>query len=629
MGLEKDKADFFVQAQKIGVIDFIASSSKKLSGESESLQQLQEAIKILRGQPSIEQVDPESPSRAHAIAEEIIEKKHAIDAAEEELRTLTLELSRIEPFGKFSKDDLEQISTGGQRDLRFFCGKQGVAEELKECEDLLYIVSEHGLDYFFAIQQESHGYDGLIEMKFDRTYEELQKAIHDSQTVLRNSEIELKHLAKYNTFLHHALVEEINTSAREQALSKSEPSMEGALFAVMGWVPENKTLELQKIAENLDVHMEEVAIEAADSIPTYLENEKWSRVGEDLVHIYDTPSATDKDPSLWVLFGFLLFFSMIVGDGGYGSVYLGLALYLRYKYPEWKGLKKRVLNLFTLLCIGCIGWGVLTSSFFGIVLPPDNPVRKVSLVTFLAEKKAEYHLARQDKTYENWLKEYPPLKNRTKDESVIFQGYTEKDGIRNYGLLASLTDQILLELALIIGVFHILIGLIRYLPRNYPNFGWILFLLGSLLYFPSYLGAPSLFNYWLGVPLDRGGAVGLQLIALGIPTAVLLSIFKNGLLGLTEIMNLIQVFADVLSYLRLYALGLSGAIVSATINDVASLLPFLLAVILMVIGHMVNMLLGIMGGVIHGLRLNFLEWYHYAFEGGGKKFKPLEIKQID
>ena len=375
--------------------------------------------------------------------------------------------------------------------------------------------------------------------------------------------------------------------------------------------------------------MEEVAVEASDVPPTYLENKGTARIGEDLVGIYDTPSMTDKDPSLWVLFGFLLFFAIIVGDGGYGSVYLGLALYLRYKFPDLKGLKKRLLNLFTFLCIGCITWGVLTSSFFGLVLPPDNPLRKVSLVTRMAEAKVEYHEALHDQTFEKWTKEYPHLKEAKGGEELIMYGYTEKDGVRNYGLLSSLTDQILLEIALFIGVVHILVGLIRYLPRNYPNIGWILFLVGSWLYFPSYLQAPTFVNYWLHVPIQAAGSVGLQLIYVGIPLAVVLAVFKNGWIGLTEVMNLIQVFADVLSYLRLYALGLSGAIVSATINDVAAFLPFVFSVVLILIGHGINMLLGIMGGVIHGLRLNFLEWYHYSFEGGGKQFKPLEIKQLD
>ena len=92
---------------------------------------------------------------------------------------------------------------------------------------------------------------------------------------------------------------------------------------------------------------------------------------------------------------------------------------------------------------------------------------------------------------------------------------------------------------------------------------------------------------------------------------------------------MIPVFADVLSYLRLYALGLSGAILANTVNELADLLPFELAVLFLLIGHATTMLLGVQGGVIHGLRLNFLEWYHYSFEGGGKEFRPLELKEID
>ena len=78
-----------------------------------------------------------------------------------------------------------------------------------------------------------------------------------------------------------------------------------------------------------------------------------------------------------------------------------------------------------------------------------------------------------------------------------------------------------------------------------------------------------------------------------------------------------------------FALALAGAIVSATINSMAGELPLFIAVILIVFAHVLNIILSIMGGVIHGLRLNFLEWYHYSFEGGGRKFTPLELHIFD
>jgi V/A-type H+-transporting ATPase subunit I len=75
--------------------------------------------------------------------------------------------------------------------------------------------------------------------------------------------------------------------------------------------------------------------------------------------------------------------------------------------------------------------------------------------------------------------------------------------------------------------------------------------------------------------------------------------------------------------LRLYALGLAGSIMAATFNNVGAAVGFAAGVLVVLLGHGVNILLGTMSGVIHGLRLNFIEWYHYSFDGGGKLFNPL------
>jgi len=165
--------------------------------------------------------------------------------------------------------------------------------------------------------------------------------------------------------------------------------------------------------------------------------------------------------------------------------------------------------------------------------------------------------------------------------------------------------------------------------RNWASIGWILFLIGGYLYFPYYLGVPSVVNYLFGVPSDIAGYIGIYMIAMGIPLAVILSVIRNGIVGLHEVMNVIQVFADTMSYLRLYALGLAGGIVASTMNGLAAGLPWFLGLCLLVIAHMINMALGIMSGVIHGLRLNFLEWYHYSFEGGGRKFKALRLIKLE
>jgi V/A-type H+-transporting ATPase subunit I len=104
---------------------------------------------------------------------------------------------------------------------------------------------------------------------------------------------------------------------------------------------------------------------------------------------------------------------------------------------------------------------------------------------------------------------------------------------------------------------------------------------------------------------------------------MLAALIQRGWQGLHEIANIVTVFSDVLSYLRLYALSLAGAIMAETFNQEGAGLGLFIGFIIILIGHIVNIGLSFMGGVIHGLRLNFLEWYHHCFYGGGRLFKPL------
>jgi len=90
-------------------------------------------------------------------------------------------------------------------------------------------------------------------------------------------------------------------------------------------------------------------------------------------------------------------------------------------------------------------------------------------------------------------------------------------------------------------------------------------------------------------------------------------------------MHVISVFADVMSYLRIYALSLAGMIMGSTFNHIGSSMPLYIGLFIILAGHLVNITLALMGGVIHGLRLNFIEWYHYSFEGGGYHFSPLFV----
>lgn len=623
VGPSEEKRPFFEQLQAIGIVDFINPGLKNGKGLPEEIERNTKAIKIVRSLPVLEQEENEAILDAETIISSIIALHEQDEALKEKIRVLDSERARIHPFGHFSAEDIAYIEKEGRCTLQFFAARPTLFQDEELPEGLIYVASENGLFYYISVNDRPVLYEKMMEMRFPHTLDEIEREKTNATLEHQAVEQKLKQYAKYNDYLHHILIDSLDRYHLKSAESYVQAAMGESLFAVEGWVPVDKEDELLQTIEHLNIYAEEVAIEPEDVVPTYLENEGQARLGEDLVHIYDTPSSTDSDPSLWVLYGFALFFAFIIGDAGYGMVYMALALFLRYKFPDLKGAAKRALNLFTLLCGACIIWGTLMTSFFGMEIGIDNPLRKLSLLQWLAEKKAEYHISHMDAVYQEWIAKFPELGSIT--DVHQFVSFTPKGKEGSHLILNKLTDNIMFELALFVGVVHLIVSLLRYANRHYQNIGWALFLVGAYLYFPSYLGVPSFLNFVGGIDLAKGGAFGFDLMFVGIGLAWGLSILKNGWTGIFEVMTLIQVFADTLSYLRLYALGLAGAIVGSTINEIASQMPLIFSILLIVSSHFINIILATMSGVIHGLRLNFLEWYHYSFEGGGRQFQPLKL----
>lgn len=628
-GSTSQKDAFYREAQNLGAIHFInmqGNLSKELPHE---VQNISKAIKIILTLPPLPEEELEHFDLALGLANRIIQVKHDLDKDQELLRMLALEIERVRIYGDFSKEDIDLIQKEGDLIIQFFYAKEGFSENLKEDDGLIFIGSDHALDYFISINKERKAYERMVEMKIDEPIGVLLEKEQHLKEKIEATEKRLNTYARYNHFLHHALLHHLNDYHLQSANLSSQLEMDGELFFAEGFVPLDRIEEMQKLTSSLNIYAEEIQIDENEQIPTYLKNEGTHKIGEDLVDIYDTPSHTDDDPSLWVLFSFALFFSMIIGDAGYGLVFLAAGLYIRYKTGILKGMKGRMWNLWVMLSVACIIWGTMAHSFFGIEMSVNSRFHKISLLNYVAEKKAEYYLQHKGETYDTWVKEYPKIAEAKSGADVLKEGMKIVNGEEKYEIVGKLNDGIMLEIALLVGIIHITIAFLRYIKRNLAGIGWILFMWGCYFYFPSYLKTISMTNYLFGISVEEAARGGLILIYSGLLIAFIFSIIKHKIFGILEMMQVIQVFGDILSYLRIYALGLAGAIVMATINEFAWSMNFILGPILFVVGHITNMMLGIMGGVIHGLRLNFIEWYHYSFEGGGKKFNPLRKESIE
>jgi V/A-type H+-transporting ATPase subunit I len=630
IGVDRDRDTFFKRAQDAGIVHFITPKSSS-SGEVVEVKCLINAIKVLRGLPTMAQEEIDNDEIAEGfLAEKIVSLNGRLTELLEEQKSLTLDISRVEVFGDFSKEDVAYIEHEGKRKIQFYCAKQGFADHPDLSAELIYTGSDHGLDYFVGINKAITQYPKMVEMVIDRPLGELKERLKEVNAEIDIVDKRLKGYAKYNTFLHHALVKQFDHYQLTQAKSNVEfPLEKESLFAVEGWVPVHQMDAVQSLVTEMNVDVEEIARDDKEIPPTFLENTGVARIGEDLVEIYDTPSSSDKDPSMWVLVFFAIFFSMIVSDAGYGLILLAVAFYLRYKNRALKGFKQRMLKLLFILAIGVTVWGVLLNEYFGIHVAPDSTVNKVSVMNWLVEKKTAYHMEHQDDVYKEWVVKYPTAAKATTPMEML-KSASEKHGNKmRYEMFLKFTDNILMELALFVGVFHIILSMLLNLRRNWSYVGWIIFLIGAYLYVPYFLGATSLVNYAFGLDQQAAAHNGIYMICGGLAVAIGLALYQHKLFGLVEVAHIVQIFGDVLSYLRLYALGLAGVLLASTMIDLASGVPFVFGILILIFGNTVNLILGIMGGVIHGLRLNFLEWYHYCFEGGGKQFTPLKKHEIE
>lgn len=616
-GLSTDLEEFVARAQEAGFIQFLPSSGLGSSDSSSLHAEILQALKILKKLP------PAIPYDHYLTKEQLLDKANEInhlnkkiERIQEDLRLNELELSKLKPLGSFNIEDLSYIYEHSGYKMQFFC-KSSLTEESID-NQLIYVGTEYDLDYFVAISKTRLSFPDLIEVKVDHSFDDCMQYKEQLETALKQAEKQLKEWAKYLIPLEYALGQYYDLEQLKLTYKMASFPLDSNFFTIMAYVPKNKESLIPRILKGLNITAEVVKVEDNEALPTCFYNKGFSKSGEDLVKIYDIPSCTDKDPSAWVLWTFALFFAMIVSDAGYGFIYLSLGLIVRVLVKNKTPFIKRSLNLLKILGISCIIWGSLTGSWFGISLSEKNVFQRFTMMEYLVKKKADYHTLMNDETLQEIQKKYC-IDSISCPKDLL--DYTTAEGKKP--IYDMFFKNILLEISLIVGVIHVCSSLIRYLSRNYANFGWVLFAVGGYLYFPSYLHAASLVQFLNIASLELAAAFGYELILVGIGFSLVVAVLQKKLKGLGEIANLVQVFADILSYLRLYALALASSIMAGTFNDMGIDLGLFFGIIVILAGHAINFVLGTMGGVIHGLRLNFIEWYHYSFDGGGKLFKPL------
>ena len=508
-----------------------------------------------------------------AVEEQALElQKHLYDLREER-DYLAGRLKNLEPWGDFAFAPLEEMD--GLR-LWFYVVPRREIQAFRSVELPWEIVNSDERDCYVIVISA----DEPEDIPFDRTLTgwrspaDLAKKLEETELAIEDAEAERASLTRWCELFARSLDGLEDYAARRYAARQTFD--EAPLFAMQAWVPEARLGELQAYVEEKGLALEASEPAPEDTPPTLFHNPPRLRAGEDLVTFYQTPAYRLWDPSSVVFFSFAIFFAMIISDAGYGLLLAGItAWFWKRLGASEKGRQWRVLM--TTLSATTILYGVLAGGYFGVT-PPEGSL-----------------LGR--------LKVFDPGDAATMMALSIALG-------GGHLILANLMDA----------------ARMRRSPASLAPLGWALVIAGGLL-----LGVRILTDAMPVWPGEVTGVLGLVLVVLfsGYGARPLQRTVK-GVMALT---SLTKAFGDVLSYLRLFALGLASASLAVAFNgmaaDIRASFPgvgLLFALLVLLLGHALNFILSLASAVIHGMRLNVIEFFDWGVKEEGNLFRAFRRK---
>lgn len=501
------------------------------------------------------------------LIDDINEKISRLSDLQTEKTDIQKEMERVAPWGAIGKEDIQALREAGLH-VEFFLCSQG-QEESVEADVRQIIHKKEGISYLVAVSQNPIPPSAKATRipQPPRDIVELESALNrvlDEEKRISESLQELAARRDEIQSFHNSLLEEKRFAEVETSLMA-----EGPIFILKGWVPVDSVQQLNETFQKSSLH---VGIELTDpedeeTPPTKLQNSWWCRPIQSLYPLLGiTPGYHESDISPFFLPFLTIFTAMLFADAGYGLVIFA-ALALAYKPLTSKGAPKDALLLFMTLFGGVVVYGVLTNTYFGTTFLKLTSFDSMSTEGEYALKKACFFIG------------------------ALHLSIAHAWKVRK----ASLDLSILSEIGWLLFIWA-MYALVNVLVLGDPQPRWMIplfeFSLGLVLFFT----APS-WNLFLAV------AKGLGSIALSAASFL----------------------SDIISYIRLWAVGLAGGILAASFNELARPLPIILAILVLIAAHLMNMALCFVAVFAHGVRLNLLEFSnHLGVEWSGREYDPFK-----
>jgi len=579
--------------------------------------------------------------------EDLIVRKNKV---EEELVEIQGEIDRIIPWGDFDQGDFDRLKSAGYKIQLYRCPVMQFDPEWEEKFQLFVINKVKGVLYFIivATAEEDILIDAETEKLSSSTLSFLRNELENAGNNHKEILTELSSLTSYAPVIlekkRQSLVDEISMIS---AILNTKKVSEDKLMILEGWSPEEKENKLANLLNERGIVHFESAPDKNDSPPVLLKNSRFSRLFEPIGNLFNLPGYNEMDLTPFFAPFFMLFFGFCLGDAGYGVFLILFAALLKLKA---KKEFKPVLSLMQYLGAATIVFGLISGTFFGINLIDSGYTLTSQSIAALSDgtipKNVLLELGGLEGEYFKTRGEFlTALKLQMDNESFsLFSVEIMKQsepGIRFFSSFRHLMlDPLnMFYFSLIIGGMQILFGLFikilniskqRGLKHALSSIGWFILLVSLILY--SAAGKLEIMDldilrYIFYIML---GIAGLLIFVFNNPGKHIFTKLGSGIWDTYGMAT--GLFGDILSYIRLFALGISSAILGFVFNDISlqflniPYIGWLFFLLLLLIGHSINLFLATLGGIIHPMRLTFVEFYKNAgFQGGGKKYNPFTI----
>ena len=623
------KSETLRNLRKLGIlhIEAVEGSGKKLEELKERVSLLESALFSIseKKNKKIKQENIDV-AKAVSVAEETValeEEKRLISA---EKLTLVSELERLSGWGEIDPEELDALGAKGI-DISLYEMPKKEYENISDGIKTLPLSKTKSSVRFLLIKSgeegEAEAVDSLktyrLGMPAESTADLRRKAEEISKRINEIDE-KISSLADCTDGIKKAIgvcEKEIEFEVYATGMASENLSDSGKSVAYFtGYVEEENLDRLKQTAKENSWGLLVEDPTEEDNVPTKLKNNKFVSLIYPLTDFLGTvPGYFEYDISGWFLGFILIFFGIIFGDGGYGLLISAVTGALIAKSVASKKKVAPAFLLIGLFGLSTILWGTLTCTWFGLS-PEQIP---------------------------EWLQKLSiPVISNVYADKIWYPFWTNGE----CGLTTAQNLQIFcFSLALV----QLTVAHLKVASRNRKSIkilgdiGAIMQLLGIFYVVLSFVVNAEVFSFGLvigGIPV---GTVALILVIAGFVMSFVFSnyegnIIKSILASLKNIVSVllgvVNVFSDIVSYIRLWAVGLAGAAISATVNELASpllgnFLFMIIAIVLLVFGHGLNMILNVLSVIVHGIRLNTLEFSsHLDMSWSGHKFRPFE-EQIE